>query len=50
MTKGGVGTHFVQVVIETKITKYFNYSALFYGFPNQHIDESDDSKNEIRKY
>ncbi|CAO1336481.1 unnamed protein product [Diamesa tonsa] len=31
VTQGGVQQHFVQIVIETSFTNYFNYAAFFYG-------------------
>lgn len=31
VTYGGVGQHFIQIVIEAKMTTYFNYAAFFYG-------------------
>ena len=31
VTQGGVQQHFVQIVIETSYTTYFNYAAFFYG-------------------
>jgi hypothetical protein len=31
ITSGGIGQHFVQIVIEAQVTSYFNYAAFFYG-------------------
>jgi Transcription activator MBF2 len=31
VTHGGVGQHSVQIIIEAKLTTYFNYAAFFYG-------------------
>ena len=31
VTQGGVQQHFVQIVVETSFTIYFNYAAFFYG-------------------
>jgi hypothetical protein len=28
---GGVNQHFIQIIIDTRITTYFNYAAFFYG-------------------
>jgi Transcription activator MBF2 len=31
ITYGGIHQHFIQIVIDTRITTYFNYAAFFYG-------------------
>lgn len=31
VTYGGVGQHFIQIIIEARVTTYFNYAAFFYG-------------------
>lgn len=31
VTYGGVQQHFIQIIIETQVTSYFNYAAFFYG-------------------
>jgi Transcription activator MBF2 len=31
VTYGGVGQHSVQIIIEARVTNYFNYAAFFYG-------------------
>lgn len=31
VTSGGVNQHFIQIVIEARVTNYFNYAAFFYG-------------------
>lgn len=31
VTYGGVGQHYIQIVIDTRVTTYFNYAAFFYG-------------------
>ncbi|KAG5677425.1 hypothetical protein PVAND_007183 [Polypedilum vanderplanki] len=31
VTYGGIHQHFIQIVIDTRITTYFNYAAFFYG-------------------
>lgn len=31
VTYGGVGQHFIQIIVEAKVTNYFNYAAFFYG-------------------
>lgn len=31
VTYGGVGQHFIQIIIEARLTTYFNYAAFFYG-------------------
>lgn len=31
ITYGGVGQHFIQIIIEAQFTTYFNYAAFFYG-------------------
>ncbi|CRK95679.1 CLUMA_CG009137, isoform A [Clunio marinus] len=31
VTSGGVGQHFIQIIVEAQVTNYFNYAAFFYG-------------------
>lgn len=31
VTSGGVQQHYVQIVIESQVTTYFNYASFFYG-------------------
>lgn len=31
VTYGGVGQHFIQIIIEAQVTSYFNYAGFFYG-------------------
>lgn len=31
ITYGGIGQHFVQIIVEAQVTTYFNYAAFFYG-------------------
>jgi len=31
VTQGGIGQHFIQIIVEARITTFFNYAAFFYG-------------------
>lgn len=31
VTYGGINQHYIQIVVEARVTSYFNYAAFFYG-------------------
>lgn len=31
VTYGGINQHFIQIVMEARVSTYFNYAAFFYG-------------------